>query len=148
MINKKPPSKKTPKYASVDPAVVSAKIVDRDGRFEKYASGVVHDTKTGLEWYAGPDKDISGNQARLWVARLKEAGGGWRMPTRKELKTLYQKSDGKRNMTPLLKTNGWDVWSGGIPAAANEMWYFSFYSGRSFTGMSAQNFHRSFAVRS
>ena len=34
------------------------------------------------------------------------------MPTRDELKTLYRKGAGTRNMTTLLKTTGWWIWSG------------------------------------
>jgi hypothetical protein len=142
----------TPKTATaaIDPAVVSPKIVSSDGRFEKLASGVVRDTKSGLDWYAGPDKDTGWDDAKNWVAGLKVDGGGWRMPKLEELKGLYQKGSGSRNMTPLLETTGWWVWSGQ-------------YDGFSFIGMSLNfddgselrnekinsSFHkRGFAVRS
>jgi hypothetical protein len=46
------------------------------------------------------------------IENLNVAGGGWRMPTRAELKTLYKEGAGSHNMTPLLKTTGWFVWSG------------------------------------
>jgi phage-related baseplate assembly protein len=45
--------------------------------------------KADLQWYAGPDKDTVWNEAKRRVANLSLTGGGWRMPTRKELKTLY-----------------------------------------------------------
>ncbi len=93
--------------AAIDPAVVSPKNVASDGRFEKLASGVVRDTQSGLEWYAGPDKNTDWNDAKNWVAGLKVEGGNWRMPTRTELKGLYQKGAGSRNMTSLLETTGW-----------------------------------------
>ena len=38
-------------------------IVARDGHYEKYENGIVHDTLTELEWYAGPDKDTTWYQA-------------------------------------------------------------------------------------
>ena len=49
--------------------------------------------------------------AEHWSENLDVAGGGWRMPTRAELKTLYRKGAGMRNMTDLLKTTGWEVWT-------------------------------------
>ena len=98
-----------PKYT---PPVSKPKDVAHDGTFIAYASGVVRDTKTGLEWIAGPDRNTTWYTAKSWVESLSIDGGGWRMPTREELKSLYQKGAGKRNMTPLLKTTGWFVWSG------------------------------------
>ncbi len=92
--------------------VPKPRIVAREGHYEKYASGIVKDNKTGQEWYAGPDKGMDWDKARRWVASLNVDGGGWRMPTWNELKGLYQKRAGTRNMTPLLKTTGYFVWSG------------------------------------
>jgi hypothetical protein len=40
------------------------KIVARDGRFEKLASGVVRDTRSDLEWYAGPGEDTNWGEAK------------------------------------------------------------------------------------
>ena len=45
------------------------------------STGIVTDTKTGLEWKVGPDKDTNWDQARAWVRNLKLDGGSWRMPT-------------------------------------------------------------------
>ena len=86
--------------------------IGRDGRYIAYASGVVRDTKTGLEWIVGADKSTNWNEAKQYVENLAVSGGGWRMPTIEELKTLYEPARGSRNMTPLLKTTGWYVWSG------------------------------------
>jgi TolB-like protein len=137
--------------AAIDPAVISSKSVASDGRFEKLASGVVRDTKSGLEWYAGPDKSTGWDDAKIWVTGLKIDGGGWRMPTLKELKGLYQKGAGSRNMAPLLETTGWWVWaldstgsSSSIPAMS-----FDFDDGREFLGKrDISHYHRGFAVRS
>ena len=71
--------------------------------------GIVKDPNTGLEWMAGPDRDTNWYEAKSWVQSL---GSGWRMPTLDELAGLYKKGAGPRNMTPLLKTTGWWVWSG------------------------------------
>jgi len=73
---------------------------------------VYYDENTNLEWLAGPDKPTNWNDAKNWVENLTAvAGEGWRMPTLKELKTLYQKGD-KCNIKPFLKTTGCWIWSG------------------------------------
>ena len=92
--------------------LAAEKEVGRDGVYVAYANGIVKDTKTGLEWKAGPDKGTDWNEARSWVQNLNLDGWGWRMPTTDELGTLYKKGAGSLNMTPLLKTTGWYVWSG------------------------------------
>lgn len=76
-------------------------------RFAVSSEGVITDSKTGLEWILGPDRDTNYSQAEQWVASFKMAGGGWRMPTRQELATLYQKGVGQRNMDPAFKITGW-----------------------------------------
>ena len=86
-------------------------IIDRDDPFVKYANGVVHDSKTGLEWIAGPGRIMSWDEAQKWAESLEIDGSGWRMPTRQELETIYQEGKGKRNMTRLLETSAWWVWS-------------------------------------
>jgi hypothetical protein len=144
--------------AAIDPAVVSSTGVASDGRFEKLGSGVVRDTKSGLDWYAGPDKNTDWNDAKQWAAGLRVDGGGWRMPKRTELKGLYQKGAGSRNMTPLLETTGWLVWSGetstniassGGGASLDAGWALDFDDGRDLLATRGDsNYKRIFAVRS
>ena len=100
-------------------------IIAREGHFILGSKQIVLDTNTGLAWIAGVDSDITWNAATYRVERLTVAGGGWRMPTIKELKTLYQKGAGTRNMTPLLKTTGWFVWSGETKGPCSA-WDFKF----------------------
>jgi len=124
------------------------KEIANDGTLIADASGVVFDKKTGLEWFAGPDRGTTWNDAKAWVESLNVAGGGWRMPTREELKTLYQKGAGTRNMTSLLKTTGWWVWSGETRDSSST-WTFSFYLGYEFWFYrSSSDYFRGFAVRS
>ncbi len=126
----------------------SPKEVGRDGHFIKYANGVVWDTNTALEWYAGPNIDSNWYEAKRWVKSLNIAGGGWRMPTRKELKTLYNKRAEEHNMTPLLKTTGWWVWSGETKSSETA-WTFAFFDGFEDWGYRDDaNGFRGFAVRS
>jgi len=58
----------------------TSNVIKRDGIYVAYANGIVKDTKTGLEWKVGPDKDMNWNEAKSWVESLNLDGGGWRMP--------------------------------------------------------------------
>jgi hypothetical protein len=114
----------------------------RSSNSESGSKGVNH-TMPSLEWIAGPDKDTTWDQARSWVKNLTVDGGGWRMPTIKELKTLYQKGD-----TFLLSnTTGRYVWS--VSTKGPFMWLFSFRYGVDKWDSPGQSKHyRGFAVRS
>lgn len=125
------------------------KVTDRDGSFVAYANGVVCDENMGLEWYAGPDKDTSVQEAKSWVENLTVDAGGWRMPTQEEIKSLYEEGAGKRNMTPLLKTTGWIICSS--EAKSSSMTYvFNFRKGwiSLWSSAGAPDGLRCFAVRS
>lgn len=80
-------------------------------RFTTSSDGAITDSKTGLEWVTGPDQDTNYSQAVQWVAACRVAGGGWRMPTRAELKTLYLPNVGKWNLDPAFKTGSGLVWA-------------------------------------
>jgi len=117
-------------------------------RFVANANGVVYDEETGLEWYAGPDRNTTWDEANRWVKNLTLEGGGWLMPTRKELKSLYKKGAGSRNMTPLLKTKGSYVWSGET-RGGSAAWDFNFYYGKEdWNWRRYGKSNRGFAVRS
>ncbi len=114
-----------------------------------YANGIVKDTKTGLEWKTGPDKNTSWDQASSWVQNLNLDGGGWRMPTTDELITLYNKGTGSQNMTPLLKTTGLSVWSGETKGSSYARGFNFFYGSRSWYSRDNSVYSgRAFAVRS
>ena len=122
--------------------------VGRDGRFVAFSNGTIVDTATDLDWKAGPDGDTDWNEARLWVQSLILDGGGWRMPTMDELEGLYKESAGNRNMTPLLKTTGYRVWSGETKGSFSAR-LFSFGNGsRAWFGRDDSRYGRAFAVRS
>ena len=127
----------------------TGRITARDGTLVAYATGVVYDTNTGLEWLAGPDRNTNWDEARSWVANLTVGNGGWRMPTIKELKTLYQKGTGTRNTTSLLKTTGWWVWSGETKASSSaRIFHFNRGGLTGWSSRSASDTRRGFAVRS
>ncbi len=122
--------------------------IARDDNMVAYASSVVFDKKTSLEWVAGPDEETKWGAAKAWVQGLKVDGGGWRMPTKQELKTLYEKGKGTRNMTPLLKNTGWLVWYGEKRFSAATLDFF-YRAGPQIWGDRGYNSgRRAFAVRS
>ena len=70
------------------------------------------------------------------------------MPTKEELQSLNKKGVGERNMTPLLKTSGWRVWSGETDGEFGA-WYLNFYDGDYTWGTrESEGNPRVFAVRS
>ncbi len=128
--------------------LAAQKEVGRDGVYVAYANGIVRDTKTGLEWKVGPDKSTNWDQASSWVQSLNLDGGGWRMPTMDELEGLYSRGVGSRNMTPLLETTGWWVWSGETKGSSGA-WGFPFDLGfRAWSHRDLSSGKRVFAVRS
>jgi hypothetical protein len=124
-----------------------ARDVKWDEHYVLCDNGIVYDENTRLEWVVGPDKDTDWNEAKAWVDNLSLAGGGWRMPTTEELKGLYKKGRGRRNMTPLLKTTGWQVWSGETRSSSDAL-RVGFRFCTVFLGPRSHSFHdRAFAVR-
>lgn len=49
----------------------------------------IKDQQTNLEWFVGPDRNITWYEAMEWTASLDNCGGGWRMPSIREIQTLY-----------------------------------------------------------
>ena len=80
-------------------------------RYTVSEDGVITDRRTNLQWFVGPDKVMNHYQAVVWVKELDVAGGGWRLPTIKEIQTIYDKGAGKRNLDPVFETTGWWIWS-------------------------------------
>ncbi|MBW2172182.1 MAG: DUF1566 domain-containing protein [Deltaproteobacteria bacterium] len=123
----------------------------REALYERFTArdhGVVLDTKHGLEWFVGPDKDTTWNEAKFWVESLSVDGGGWRMPARDELSSLYTEGAGSQNMSPLLKTTGGFVWTGET-VGSTYAWGFCFEIGDAYWPLHTYSeTARGFAVRS
>jgi len=96
-------------------------------RFSRSAAGVITDIQTGLQWLSGPDRETDYKQAEHCAASLTVAGGGWRLPTCEELKTLYDPSC-EFHISPLFNATGmrW-VWA--EPYDSSSAWYFDFSGG-------------------
>ena len=101
-----------------------------DGTYEKFPTGIVFDSSTGLEWYVGKRKLVSWKEAKSWVKGLQVGGGGWRMPTIEELRTLYADGVGYRNMTPLIETSTYWIWSDKKEFFSQRAYFFSFILGK------------------
>jgi hypothetical protein len=135
--------KATPKTGMEEQAVKISNHV----RFLVSSDGVVRDSRTGLDWAVGPDRDTNYAQAEQWVANCRLAGGGWRMPMHQELKTLYQKGVGERNMDTSFKTTGWEVWA--EPKDSSSACFFNFYGGlENWRNRDYSYNYRGFGVRS
>ena len=106
-------------------------IVARDGRYVAFADGVVCDCYSGLEWFPGPDKDMSWEQGCRWVKELSIGGEGWRLPTLNELRGLYKMNKRGDNISPLFEMSMTDVWSSEIQDEASA-WGFNFLPGNKF----------------
>jgi hypothetical protein len=125
----------------------SVEVVSTDRHLVKYDNDVVYDAQTGLEWYAGPDQGITWEEAHHWVSELDIEGGGWRMPSLKELETLFHVGDGINNITYLLSNSGYWIWAGRTKASAAK-WLFSFsYGGEGWGGQAPPDGGRAVAVR-
>jgi hypothetical protein len=119
---------------------------DRTGGKSSTYPGII--TYNGLQWYVGPDQDTDWDQANAWVKSLTVGGGGWRMPTKAELKGLYHEGRGDRNMPPEFKTTGWYVWSN-EQQGSSAAWIFDFGPGFEYPYARSYSYlGRAFAVRS
>lgn len=58
-------------------------------RFVVMGCGLILDTEKQKEWYIGPDKDMNFTEAKEWAKNLTSCEGDWRLPTRDEIKDLY-----------------------------------------------------------
>lgn len=117
-------------------------------RYQVSENGVTTDTQTNLQWYVGPDKDTTWDEAKAWVEKLDVDGGGWRMPTRMELIGLYQDGKGSRNMDPIFKTTGWWVWASEIYDFSSAWYVYFYYGNDNYYTRGTSDGARAFAVRS
>jgi hypothetical protein len=62
---------------------------DNRQRYTSTSCGSIQDARTNLEWYVGPDRNVSWYDAQQWTTGLRSCGGGWRMPSVAEIQTLY-----------------------------------------------------------
>jgi hypothetical protein len=141
--------KPKPVQPVIKTAITVADAVASEGNYIKYSTGIVYDKKTNLEWYVGPDENTNWYEADKWVKGLDIGGGGWRLPTKSDLRSIYRPKTGKRNMPPLLKTTGWWVWSFSSDGInSQKAYYFRGHSKYEWQAKSSTLNMRTFAVRS
>jgi len=88
-------------------------------RFLISEDSIIWDKEDGLEWFVGPNREMNWDEAKAWVESLKVDGGGWRLPTIRELqgtRVIMQWRGGKSKRygnedSPIILTDSW-VWSG------------------------------------
>ncbi|MCG8632268.1 MAG: DUF1566 domain-containing protein [Desulfobacterales bacterium] len=115
-------------------------------RFIKDENGIVHDRKTDLQWVEGPAEKLLWREAKNWVDNLELDGGGWRLPGKAELESLYKNGAGPRNMPPILSTTAWEVFS---DDSQSEQWQWIFFFKKGYGNNSGpMDECRVFAVRS
>jgi hypothetical protein len=83
---------------------------ERLGRGERFYlnGGIIEDLKLELQWAPAPDRSMNHYEAEKYARNLSLAGGGWRLPTRAELKSLYDTSKPK-HIDPVFNIDIW-VW--------------------------------------
>ena len=74
------------KYANA-----AAPAPNGSARYRTTDCGSIADTKTGVEWYVGPDKDFAWQDANNWVRGLSACGKHWTLPSADEVRALFDK---------------------------------------------------------
>ncbi len=108
--------------------------------------GVIYDSELGLQWAPAPDRTMNHYQAEEYVRSLSLAGGGWRLPTRDELKSLYDKYK-PGGADPMFHVSAFWVWASELDASS-VAWYFYFGNGRELSHDCSYPYFRVLAVRS
>ena len=71
--------------------------------------GVINDAQFGLQWAPAPDRPMNHYQADEYAKNLKLAGGGWRLPTVPELKSIYDETK-SGGADPMFRVSDHLVW--------------------------------------
>lgn len=61
-------------------------------RYSVSSCNSIKDSRTGLEWFVGPDRNVTWEEAQQWVSGMSACNDGWRMPSLDEIRTLYNPS--------------------------------------------------------
>ncbi|MCP3875364.1 MAG: DUF1566 domain-containing protein [Desulfobacteraceae bacterium] len=116
-----------------------------NNQYSKDNNGIVFDKKTRLEWFAGPNKNMAFSKARKWIKDLDINNRDWRLPTKKELQSIYKKGEGRSNCTPLLiDSDPWIVYTRDVHV---ENIYDVFYFANGLGTYARNPFHKVIAVR-
>ncbi len=123
------------------------RIVQRDGRYALYDNGIICDCYAGQEWLCNTDDDISWMDASAWATSVKINGGGWQLPSIKDLNGLYKRNKAADLLSPLFERTPGDFWSKETINDA-EVLGFNFVPGNTFrTFKTISRRFRAMAVR-
>jgi hypothetical protein len=133
--------------------MVKEKLRKERGRFS-LEDGVIYDSQLGLEWAPSNGQVLNHYQAEGYARGLSLAGGGWRLPTRAELESLYDTTK-PGNVDPVFNVGNMWVWTSelydevpSVPCAVG----FYFYEGKPKAGdrdnINRRDNRRGLAVRS
>jgi tetratricopeptide (TPR) repeat protein len=133
--------------------IVKEKLRKERGRFS-LEDGVIYDSQLGLEWAPSNRQVLNHYQAEGYARDLSLAGGGWRLPTREELKSLYDKSK-PGNVDPVFNVGDKWVWTSelydeikSIPCACGFYFYEGAEKAADRDNSKHQDNRRALAVRS
>ncbi len=101
--------------------------------------------RTGLTWQVAVDGQLrTWEAARAHCQGLTAAGGGWRLPSMKELQTLVDDSAGpSRPSTPCSATRPWSRSGPPAPVVATpgSAWRVSFIHGYTYDASAMYEYH-------
>ena len=60
-------------------------------RYKRTNCGSIVDSRTGLEWFIGPDADVTWTEAQSWARNMGACGKQWTLPTIGDLRSLFDK---------------------------------------------------------
>jgi hypothetical protein len=98
------------------------------GRFVQEDSGVIKDNRTGLRWYFSNQRTLSDREAIEWAVTLDVAGGRWRLPEISELKTLFLRGSGSKNIAEIFPLETTTVWTSDL-TLDKRLYVFNFRTG-------------------
>jgi hypothetical protein len=96
---------------NLSPSKAETPIGKRPIRFIRSNEGIIKDIRTGLEWYVGPNSDMTWNEAKDWASQLTVDGGGWRMPNLSEIARIRETGKGEYDLDPIFNMNERAVWT-------------------------------------
>jgi len=100
--------------------------VERTERFS-LEGGVIDDSQLGLQWAPANGQSMNHYDAEKYAQNLSLAGGGWRLPTRAELKSLYDTSK-PGNADPVFGVGDKWVWTSELKGSSGA-WALRFNDG-------------------
>jgi hypothetical protein len=101
-----------------------ARVVSVTVRFTSSDDGVITDSASGLQWATRPGGSISWTDAAHYAETLSLDGGGWRLPTREELRGIYDESQEGHVDRSFGINRNW-VWTSETKEAT-DAWFFNF----------------------